>query len=76
MTAFKFTALLSTAHLVRQAAVSALKSLFEETSGFRMLGVTLAEQLLGAENTDLYHPLKKYQKPITWDVLMLERKIC
>jgi hypothetical protein len=41
-----------------------------------MLAATLAQQLLGAENTDLHHPLKKYQNPTVWDILMLERKIC
>jgi len=49
----KFTALLSAAHIERQAAVSALKSLFGETAGFRMPGATLAERLLGPENIDL-----------------------
>jgi len=74
MAVLKFTALLSAVHIVRQVAVSALKSLFEETAGFRMLGATLAQQLLGAENTDFHHPLKIYQKPRGWDVFDVRKK--
>ena len=35
------------------------KSLFEETSRIRVLDATVPQHLLGNENTDLYHPLKK-----------------
>ena len=75
MPTLKFTALLRVAHIERQAAVSAaLKSLFEETSGFRMFGATLAQHLLGAENTDFRHPLKNYEKPTVWDVFDVRDK--